>query len=328
MSGPEKTEDIDHKQNPELDYQCKSVFLDYVDVLTKTDILFEAIDKNTQINSKEDEVYFYHGDHLGSANWITDIKGDAIQYMHYAPYGEMVDNQQASAYNERFKFTGKERDEETGYDYFGARYWWLAGTWLSVDPWTDKYPGISPYSYCMWNPITNQDPNGCGDPLTVMKVRRMKINNTFGMVRCYPDGSPKNHQGIDYYAPVGTDIMAVKDGIVVGCDLEGKGDYGKTITLQFEGENGKKAWAFYSHLSEIDVNVNDQVKEGDVIGKTGISGNANNLKGEDQHLHFEYRTGGARLGKGLNGRDDPNLIVDTKFEPDPNNKGKVRYKED
>lgn len=28
------------------------------------------------------------------------------------------------------------------------------------------------------------------------------------------------------------------------------------------------------------------------------------------------------------GRDDPNLIVDTKFEPDPNNKGQVRYKED
>lgn len=191
-----------------------------------------------------------------------------------------------------------------------------------------KNPGKSPYMYCSWNPITNQDPNSCGDPLTIMKVRRMKINNTFGMVRCYPDGSPKNHQGIDYYAPVGTDIMAVKDGIVVGCDLEGKGDYGKTITLQFEDENGKKAWVFYSHLSEIDVNVNDQVKEGDVIGKTGITGNANNLKGEDQHLHFEYRTGGARLGKGLNGRDDPNLIVDTKFEPDPNNMGKVRYKED
>ena len=74
--------------------------------------------------------------------------------------------------------------------------------------------------------------------------------------------------------------------------------------------------------------VNDQVKEGDILGKTGISGNANDLEGEDQHLHFEYRTGGARLGKGLDGRDDPNLIVDTKFEPDPNNKRKVRYKED
>ena len=84
----------------------------------------------------------------------------------------------------------------------------------------------------------------------------------------------------------------------------------------------------YSHLSEIEVNVNDEVKEGDIIGKTGKTGNASNCNGEDEHLHFEYRTGGARLGKGLNGRKDPNLIVDTKFESDPNNPSKVRYKED
>ena len=70
--------------------------------------------------------------------------------------------------------------------------------------------------------------------------------------RCDENGKivPKAHQGIGYYAPVGTDVMAVKDGVIVGCDLEGKGDYGKTITLQFEDENGEKAWAFYSHLSE------------------------------------------------------------------------------
>ena len=161
LSGQEKTEDIDHKQNPDLDYQCKPVYLDYVDVLAKTDILFEAIDKNTQINSKEDEVYFYHGDHLGSANWITDIKGDAIQYIHYAPYGEMVDNQRAVGYNERFKFTGKERDRESGYDYFGARYYSSPFShWLSVDPLADKYPYISPYAYCNWNPIKYVDPDG------------------------------------------------------------------------------------------------------------------------------------------------------------------------
>ena len=119
------------------------------------------IDKNTQVISKEDEVYFYHGDHLGSANWITDIKGDAIQYMHYAPYGEMWYNQQGSAYNERFRFTGKERDDETGYDFFGARYYASSlPLWLSVDPLADKYPYISPYAYCGWNPIKYVDPNG------------------------------------------------------------------------------------------------------------------------------------------------------------------------
>ena len=59
-------------------------------------------------------------------------------------------------------FTGKERDEETGYGYFGARYMdhELMAMWLSVDPLADKYPSISPYAYCAWNPIKLVDPDG------------------------------------------------------------------------------------------------------------------------------------------------------------------------
>ena len=62
----------------------------------------------------------------------------------------------------RFTFTGKERDEETGYGYFGARYMdhELMTMWLSVDPLADKYPGISPYNYCAWNPVKLVDPDG------------------------------------------------------------------------------------------------------------------------------------------------------------------------
>ena len=47
-------------------------------------------------------------------------------------------------------FTGKERDAETGFSYFGARYYDsdLSGLFLSVDPMADKYPGLSPYAYC------------------------------------------------------------------------------------------------------------------------------------------------------------------------------------
>ena len=61
-----------------------------------------------------------------------------------------------------FSFTGKERDEETGYGYFGARYMEheLMTMWLSVDPMADKYPSISPYNYCMWNPVRLVDPDG------------------------------------------------------------------------------------------------------------------------------------------------------------------------
>lgn len=58
-------------------------------------------------------------------------------------------------------FSAKEKDSESGYTYFGARYY-SDGImqWLSVDPKSDKYPSTSPYMYCMGNPIKLVDPTG------------------------------------------------------------------------------------------------------------------------------------------------------------------------
>ena len=59
-------------------------------------------------------------------------------------------------------FNGKEKDYESGFHYYGARYYWsesLTG-WLSVDPMADKYPNMSPYNYCAWNPVVSIDPKG------------------------------------------------------------------------------------------------------------------------------------------------------------------------
>ena len=61
---------------------------------------------------------------------------------------------------------GKEKDYESGFHYYGARYYWsvLLTSWLSVDPMADKYPSISPYAYCAWNPVKLVDPDG-KDPI-------------------------------------------------------------------------------------------------------------------------------------------------------------------
>ena len=158
---PIPTEDIKQQPHKELDYQCRPTFLDYVDVQMMWDILLKPISVYEQLNSKTEDIYFTHSDHLGSANWITDGGGLPIQYIHYAPYGELIDNQQVLKYDERYKFTGKERDSETGYDYYGARYYMSnLPIWLSVDPLADKYPNISPYAYCNWNPVKFVDPDG------------------------------------------------------------------------------------------------------------------------------------------------------------------------
>ena len=60
-----------------------------------------------------------------------------------------------------YTFSAKERDPETGYSYFGSRYYSSdLSVWLSVDPMSDKYASLSPYTYCADNPVRLVDPNG------------------------------------------------------------------------------------------------------------------------------------------------------------------------
>jgi len=70
-------------------------------------------------------------------------------------------SQRNSSWNAQYSFTGKIKDAETGYNYFGARYYDSGlSVWLSVDPLSDKYPTLSPYTYCANNPIMMVDPDG------------------------------------------------------------------------------------------------------------------------------------------------------------------------
>ena len=77
-------------------------------------------------------------------------------YQNYIKYSTKIPQKSIQS------FIWKERASKTGFSYFGARYYdsdILTG-WLSVDPMSDKYPGLSPYAYCAWNPVKLVDPDG------------------------------------------------------------------------------------------------------------------------------------------------------------------------
>lgn len=78
LSSITQNEDIMGYMRPELEYHCDSFVIDNLNFLAFSDILLGSIDQNLEINDIETDIYFYHGDHLGSANWITDANGDAI----------------------------------------------------------------------------------------------------------------------------------------------------------------------------------------------------------------------------------------------------------
>ena len=144
-------------------------------VIKSNDLISTA--QNIVAGNAEPNVYFYHSDHLGSASWITEAGGKPVQHIQYLPYGEPFVNQRVSGYNERFTFTGKERDEETGYSYFGARYMEheILTSFISVDRYASKYPFISPYAYCAWNPLRITDPNGDSIRLEGTADQRQKV---------------------------------------------------------------------------------------------------------------------------------------------------------
>ncbi|MGC9330452.1 MAG: RHS repeat domain-containing protein [Bacteroidales bacterium] len=108
--------------------------------------------------------YFYHPDHLGSAVFISDFQGQAEQHLQYLPFGELWVNQQNYYFDTRYKFSAKELDSESGYNYFGARYYDSElSNWLSVDPLADERSWVSPYSYVQNSPVNRVDPSGALD---------------------------------------------------------------------------------------------------------------------------------------------------------------------
>ena len=110
----------------------------------------------------DEPTFYYHTDHLGSATLITDDAADVVQQIAYLPYGEdWVDVRSNGYFGSAYKFNGKEKDDETGYSYYGTRYYTdRLSIWLSVDPLSDKYPHLSPYAYCADNPVLYVDPDG------------------------------------------------------------------------------------------------------------------------------------------------------------------------
>ena len=123
---------------------------------------FAYLDTLTNQQNATSTLYFYHSDHLGSSSWITTTNGTVKHHLHYLPWGEDFVNQRSSHFDGvRYTFSAKEKDTETGYSFFGSRYYSSdLSIWLSVDPMSDKYPSLSPYVYCADNPIKLVDPNG------------------------------------------------------------------------------------------------------------------------------------------------------------------------
>jgi len=131
--------------------------------------------------------YYYYKDHLGSVRAVLEgSSGKILQAQDYDAWGDIF-RQYSSEDTTVNKFTSKERDTETGYDYFGARYYdSRIGRWGQVDALMNKYIFISPYSYTLNNPLILTDPTGLWIPeydskTNIIRVRAEKDDNLEGL---------------------------------------------------------------------------------------------------------------------------------------------------
>jgi RHS repeat-associated protein len=117
----------------------------------------------------EKDLYFYHPDHLGSSNYVTDADAKMYEHLEYFPFGEAWIQEASNKQRTPYQFTSKELDEETGLTYLSARYLdSRVGNFLSADPLllrspdggrASSYP-LSQFAYANRNPVRYLDPSG------------------------------------------------------------------------------------------------------------------------------------------------------------------------
>ena len=117
----------------------------------------------------EKDEYFYHPDHLGSSNYVTDANGKVYEHLEYFPFGETWVEESTNTQRTPYLFTSKELDEETGLYYYGARYYDpRVSQFISADPLLSRNPEkgidrsqfLNAYAYANNNPVMFIDPTG------------------------------------------------------------------------------------------------------------------------------------------------------------------------
>ncbi|MGZ2257638.1 DUF5930 domain-containing protein [Roseobacter sp. A03A-229] len=118
-------------------------------------------------------------------------------------------------------------------------------------------------------------------PFALPVLDSFRFTSDYGFRRDPKTGGRRMHKGVDFAAPVGTDLHATADGVVIYAGWQS--GYGRLIKIQHDFGIETR----YAHLSKIRVKVGQRVSRGDHIGDMGASGRVTGV-----HLHYEVRVGG------------------------------------
>jgi RHS repeat-associated protein len=119
--------------------------------------------------------HYYHYDALGSVVTMTNSAGNVTQLYEYSVYGQVAASD--ADHPNRFMFTGREFDKDTGLYYYRARYYHPEiGRFLQTDP-IGYGDGMNWYGYCLNGPVGGRDPSGMSMDYTVAKFHDSDASN-------------------------------------------------------------------------------------------------------------------------------------------------------
>lgn len=252
-------------------------------------------------------------DQLGTPRMVINQTGSLAQVSRhdYLPFGEEIDadigGRATHGYESgdglRQHFTSKEHDDETGLDYFGARYYasWQ-GRFTSPDSLSSSAETKDPqtwnrYAYVTNNPLKYNDPTGekrnpvtnrrgidpvpaNGIPGRIRSNRGNPHVGEYGMVR---NNGTRPHDGTDINARKGTPLVAPESGTI---QLRQSSSYGNQLIISTD----KGETVSLNHLSSYTpgLRTGDRVTEGNVVAFSGDTGNAKGLTATNEdHVHLE-----------------------------------------
>ncbi len=123
-------------------------------------------------------IYYFHNDHLGTPQKLTDSTGAIVWAADYLPFGQA--DVSIATIDNNLRFAGQYYDEETGLHYNYHRYYDPSiGRYLTPDP-IGLAGGVNLYSYVLNNPVNFTDPNGLivGPVVNWFLVNAPAINET------------------------------------------------------------------------------------------------------------------------------------------------------
>jgi len=140
-------------------FECPT---DYVgNLVYRSGVLDKILVDGGFISAADMAYHFFVADHLGNTRVVTGASGAVEQNYHYYPDGESIDDGTQIAFDNPYKWSGKEWDGGLGAYDFGARLFAAADSrWTTPDPLAEKYYHISPYAYCAGDPVNLVDPDG------------------------------------------------------------------------------------------------------------------------------------------------------------------------